>query len=54
MEIISKLVKINVEFPIDDEMIESKLKDMGISPLRWAIVNVNCNTATISLACENL
>lgn len=54
MEIISKLVDIEAELPIDNDLIEQKLKKMGIIPLRWAIVKVNGNVLTISLACENL
>lgn len=54
MEIISKLVEIETELPIDNNFVETKLAQMDIYPLRWAIVNVNCNKLTISLACENL
>lgn len=54
MEIISKLVDVKIELPIDNELIEQKLKEMGIIPLRWAIVKVNNDLLTISLACENL
>lgn len=54
MEIISKLVKIKASFPIDNLAIENELKELGIEPLRWAIVEVNQDVLTISLACENL
>ncbi|MFA7658717.1 MAG: hypothetical protein WCY19_04725 [Candidatus Gastranaerophilaceae bacterium] len=58
MEIVSKLVEIEAELPVDNEFIETKLGEMGIRPLRWAIVAVNGAenpyTLTISLACENL
>lgn len=54
MEIISKLVKIEAHKPFDNDFIENKLKDMGINPLRWAIVKYEDNILTISLACENL
>lgn len=54
MEIISKLIEIESELPVDNDFIEKKMKEMGIEPLRWAIVKVNCNTITISLACEKL
>lgn len=54
MEIISKLVEIEAELPVDNVYIEQKLKEMGIDPLRWAIVGVNGHILTISLACENL
>jgi hypothetical protein len=54
MEIISKLVEIETTLPVDNDFIEQKLKKIGIEPLRWAIVSVNSNILTISLACENL
>ena len=54
MEIISKLIKIEAKLPIDNDFIEAKLREMGIEPLRWAIVKVEGNILTISLACTNL
>lgn len=54
MEVISKLVEIEANLPVDNDFIENKLKEMGIEPLRWAIVGVNGNILTISLACKNL
>lgn len=54
MQITSKLIKIETGFPVDNDFIEKKLKAMGINPLRWAIVKVEGNILTISLACENL
>ena len=54
MEIISKLVEIEADSPLSSEYIENKLKEMKITPLRWAIVNINGKTLTISLACENI
>ncbi len=54
MEIVSKLVEIEAELPVDNHFIEAKLAEMNIYPLRWAIVKVIANTLTISLACENL
>ncbi len=54
MEIVSKLVEIEAELPIDNSFVEAKLAEMGIHPLRWAIVGINGNFLTISLACENL
>lgn len=54
MEITSKLVEIEADLPVDNDFIEKKLKKMGIEPLRWAVVKVNENSLTISLACENL
>lgn len=41
MEIISKLVKMEANLPIDNQFIEAKLAEMGITPLRWAIVCVS-------------
>ena len=52
MEIVSKLVEIEANLPVDNNYIEVKLAQMNIYPLRWAIVNVGQNTLTISLACE--
>lgn len=54
MEIISKLVEIEANLPVDNDYIEKKLAQMGIKPLRWAIVKVDKSSLTISLACENL
>lgn len=54
MEIISKNVEIEAQLPVDNEYIEAKLKELGIVPLRWALVGVNGNKLTINLACENL
>lgn len=54
MEIVSKLIEIEAQLPVDNNFIEAKLAQMGIIPLRWAIVAVNGNSLTISLACENL
>lgn len=54
MEIVSKLVKIEAQLPVDNDFIEKKLLEMGIEPLRWAIVCVEKNVLTVSLACENL
>lgn len=52
MQIISKLVEIEAPLPVDNEFIEKKLKEMGVNPLRWAIVKVEGNILTISLACK--
>lgn len=52
MEIISKIVEIETKLPTDDITIEKKLNSMGINPLRWAIVKVENEKLTISLACE--
>ena len=53
MKIISKTVEIKAKFPISSEYIESELKKIGIIPLRWAIVKVDCNNFAISLAFES-
>lgn len=54
MEITSKLVEIEANLPVENSFIEKKLAEMGIEPLRWAIVKVSGNILTINLACENL
>lgn len=54
MEIVSRLIEIEAEMPVDNNFIEAELKKMGIEPLRWAIVGINGNILTVSLACENL
>lgn len=54
MKIVSKLIKIETELPVDNGFIEATLAEMGINPLRWAIVKVDKASLTISLACENL
>lgn len=54
MEIVSKLVNIEAELPLDNAFIEKKLYEIGIEPLRWAIVSIDNNVLTISLACKNL
>lgn len=54
MEITSKLIEIKADLPIDNIFIEKKLAEMGVVPLRWAVVGVRGNILTISLACENL
>ncbi len=54
MEIISNLVKIKVEQPFDNEVIEKVLVQMGFKPLRWAIVGIDDSMLTVSLAYEKL
>jgi len=54
LEIISKLIEIEADLPVDNEFIEAKLAELNIDPLRWAIVKCNGNILTISLAYENL
>jgi len=52
MQITSKLIEIETTFPVDNEVIEQKMLDMGIKPLRWAIVGVKGNILSVSVACE--
>lgn len=52
MDIESKLIDIKCKFPLSNESIEQELKQMGIIPLRWAIVQAKEDILTISLACE--
>ena len=35
-----------------NNFIEDKLKEPGFNPTRWAIVQIECNVLTVSLACE--
>ncbi len=53
-QIISKLIEIEVPEVFDNDFIEQKLFEMGIKPLRWAVVNFENNILTISVACESL
>lgn len=54
MEIVSKLVEIEANLPVDNDCIEAKLAEMNIFPLRWAIVDVTQKGLIISLAHEVL
>lgn len=54
MNIVSKIIEIEADFPIDNVKIENKLSELGINPLRWAIVKVDGRILTISLACGDL
>lgn len=54
MEIVSKIIEIETDLPVDNAFIENYLAKIGINPLRWAIVKVGERSITISLACENL
>lgn len=53
MKIISKLVEIKAELPVDNHFIEKRLKEIGIKPLKWAVVNVENNILTLSLTGED-
>ena len=50
MEINSKTVQIKAQHPISTSYIEETLKNMGIEPLRWAIVKADNDFLTISIA----
>lgn len=54
MDVVSKIVEIEIDLPIDNIKIENKLSEMGFYPLRWAIVKADGKILTISLACEDL
>ena len=55
MQILSNTITIKAKFPIDNNYIEEQiLKKIGVKPLRWAIVNVNCDTLDICVANEVL
>jgi len=54
MEIVSKLVEINAIEPIDNHFIDKNLRKIGITPIRWSIVNVNKRKLTVSVAHESL
>lgn len=49
MEIISKLINMEVKLPVSNELIEQKLKEMGIKPLRWAIVECCSRCKPVSI-----
>lgn len=48
--IVSENIKLTVEFPFDDEIIERALSDAGIKPLRWAIVKISENFIELSVS----
>ena len=54
MAIVSKLIEIEAEMPVDNEFIEAALHEIGILPLRWAVVKVDENNLTVSLSYESL
>lgn len=54
MEILSKTFKIKAKLPVDNIFIEQKIREKGIEPLRWAIVAIDKDELTISLAHEGL
>ncbi len=48
--ITSDLIKL--KFTNDNSEIERELKNLGIDPLRWAVVEVSDDTITVSVAYE--
>jgi len=50
MQVVSKLVKIKNNGKPTTEYVENELKRNGINPLRWAIVEVDDDVYTISVA----
>ena len=50
MQAVSKLVKIKNNNNLTTEYVETELKKQHINPLRWAIVNVDDDCCTISVA----
>ena len=54
MQITSKNIKLKLESGFDNESIEQVLRQRGLDPLRWAIVAVNGDNVTISVAVVDL
>ena len=52
MQIVSEIIDIPNNNEQTTEYIESELKKMGITPLRWAIVKVSNDFYTINCAYE--
>lgn len=50
--ITTETVKLNLPLPTDDEAIEKELKELGIDPLRWAIVKVDGQELTLTVSFE--
>ena len=48
--IITKEIKINKIADLSNEYIENELNKIEIKPLRWAIVDINEKTYTLSVA----
>ncbi len=48
--IVSENIKLTVNFPCDDDIIERALSDAGINPLRWAIVKTGENFIELSVS----
>lgn len=54
MQITSRLIEIKVPEKFDNGFIEQKLSEMGIKPLRWAVVKVEGDILTVGTAFESL
>lgn len=55
MEVISKTIEIAVDkLPPKSNFIENEIRNRGIEPIRWAIVDINDNTLTLSVSGYNL
>lgn len=50
MQVVSELVEIENNGHITTEYVEERLKELNISPLRWAVVNVHDKMITVSVA----
>ena len=50
MQVISKLIKIKNNNNPSTEYIEQELKKRNINPLRWAVVKVDFDYYTVSVA----
>lgn len=48
--IVSKDIKLELDFPITNELIETKLDELGLNVLRWAVVDVVDNVYTIRVS----
>ncbi len=48
--IVSENIKIKIQKPISADKIEEELKKNGLTPLRWAVINVENDIYTISLS----
>lgn len=55
MKIIDTVLKFNSgTMPPKNDFIEQKIRQEGIDPIRWAIIDINGNELTISVAGEKL
>ena len=45
-------IKLKINLPADDVLIEKELKERGIEPLRWAITAVVGEVLTINVSYE--